>query len=100
LSEQENSPYPAAFMNASGGKVSANFSQFWQVVFQPAAELTFPLTVAVHPFKKPFIYAGFDNLNTDGHGWTRINFRRGELQQTQFAQGSVAERNRALVSHL
>jgi hypothetical protein len=37
-------------------------------VFQPAAELTFPLTVAVHPFKKPFIYAGFDNLNTDGHG--------------------------------
>jgi hypothetical protein len=27
LSEQENSPYPAAFLNASGGKVSANFSQ-------------------------------------------------------------------------
>ena len=55
-------------MKASGGKVSANFSQFWQVVFQPAAELTFPLTVAVHSFKKPFIYEGFDNLNTDGHG--------------------------------
>jgi hypothetical protein len=41
-------------------------------VFQFAARLTVPLTVAVHRLKKPFIYAGFDNLNTDGHGWTRI----------------------------
>jgi hypothetical protein len=65
LSEQENSPYPAAFMNASGGKVSANFSQFWQVVFQPAAGLTFPLTVAVHRIKEPFVYAGSNNLTTD-----------------------------------
>ncbi|MEI6074219.1 MAG: hypothetical protein WCS94_01510, partial [Verrucomicrobiota bacterium] len=22
--------------------------------------------------KKPFIYAGFNNSNTDGHGWTRM----------------------------
>ncbi|MGC9942402.1 MAG: hypothetical protein ABSE48_11230 [Verrucomicrobiota bacterium] len=65
MSEQESSPYPAAFMNASGGKVSANFSQFWQVVLQPAAGLTFPLTVAVHRLKKPFIHGGYNNLNTD-----------------------------------
>jgi hypothetical protein len=31
------------------------------------AMLTVPLTVAVHRIKKPFIYAGFDTLNTDGH---------------------------------
>jgi hypothetical protein len=39
---------------------------------ESTAILTFPLTVAVHRIKKPFIYAGFDNLTTDGHGWTRI----------------------------
>jgi hypothetical protein len=37
-----------------------------------AAKLAVSLTVAVHPFKKPFVYKGFDNLNTDGHGLTRI----------------------------
>jgi len=30
-----------------------------------AALLALPLTVAVHRLKKPFIYAGFDNLMTD-----------------------------------
>jgi hypothetical protein len=42
------------------------------MVFASAAILTESLTVAVHAFKKPCIYAGFINLNTDGHGWTRI----------------------------
>src|ERR1035438_6345822 len=40
-----------------------------------SAILTESLTVAVHARKKPFIYAGFDNLNTDGHGWTQIFLR-------------------------
>jgi ABC-type glycerol-3-phosphate transport system permease component len=56
-------------VNANGGKVSANFSQWWRVVMALAALLTLPLTVAFLLFKKPFIYAGFDNLDTDG---TRI----------------------------
>jgi hypothetical protein len=34
-------------------------------VIQPPAVLTNPLTVAVHHLKKPFIYAGLNNLNTD-----------------------------------
>ena len=42
------------------------------MVFPSAALLTVPLTVAVHWLKKPFIHAGFDNLNTDGHGCTQI----------------------------
>jgi hypothetical protein len=41
-------------------------------VFQSVAMLTVPLTVAVHRIKKPFVYAGFDNLNTDGHGLTQM----------------------------
>jgi hypothetical protein len=41
-------------------------------VFASAAKLTVPLTVAVHARKKPCIYNGFDNLNTDGRGLTRI----------------------------
>jgi hypothetical protein len=36
------------------------------MVIQPAAILAAPLTVAVHALKKPFIYVGFDHLNTDG----------------------------------
>jgi hypothetical protein len=64
---RENSLLPTAFLNARGGEVSANFSQWWRVVFQPAALLTLPLTVAVHPSNKPFIYEGFNNLNTDAH---------------------------------
>jgi hypothetical protein len=44
------------------------------MVIPSAALLTVPLTVAVHRIKKPCIYNGFDNLNTDGHGWTRIYF--------------------------
>jgi hypothetical protein len=35
------------------------------MVVPSAALLALPLTVAVHRTKKPFIYAGFDNLMTD-----------------------------------
>jgi hypothetical protein len=59
--------YPTAFLNASGGKVSASSSQWWRIVLAIAPLLTNPLTVAVHPVKKPCIYNGFNNLNTDGH---------------------------------
>ena len=34
-------------------------------MFQSAAILTVPLTVAVHALKKPCIYKGFINLNTE-----------------------------------
>jgi hypothetical protein len=53
-------------LNASGGKVSASFSQWWRVVFALTALLTLPLTVAFLLLKKPFIHAGFDDLDTDG----------------------------------
>jgi hypothetical protein len=46
--------------------------QFWRVVKTLAALLTEPLTVAVHRIKKPCIYNGFVNLNTDGHRWARM----------------------------
>jgi len=36
-------------------------------VVETTAILTFSLTVAVHRVKKPFIYAGFFSLTTDGH---------------------------------
>jgi hypothetical protein len=49
------------------GRVLANTGELWRIVFPPAAKLTVPLTVAVHARKKPFVYAGFDNLNTDEH---------------------------------
>jgi hypothetical protein len=68
LSERENSPYPTAFLNASGGEVLASSSQSWRIVLAIAPLLTNPLTVAVHPFKKPCIYNGFNSLNTDGRG--------------------------------
>ncbi len=51
----------------SGGKVSASSRQFWRVDSALTALLADSLTVAVHPFKKSFIHAGFVNLNTDGH---------------------------------
>ncbi|HEY5232509.1 MAG TPA: hypothetical protein VIK35_03120 [Verrucomicrobiae bacterium] len=38
-----------------------------RMVIPSAAMPTVPLTVAVHALKKPCIYAGFNNLNTDGH---------------------------------
>jgi hypothetical protein len=41
------------------------------------AILTVPLTVAVQRIKKPFIYAGFENLTTDGHGGNPGWFRKG-----------------------
>ncbi len=42
------------------------------MVFQSITRLAVPLTVAVHAFKKPSVYAGFINLNTDGHEGTRM----------------------------
>jgi hypothetical protein len=39
----------------------------WRIVFQPAVLLTVLLTVACLPVKKPFIYAGFDDLITEGN---------------------------------
>jgi hypothetical protein len=53
-------------LNASGGKVSANFSQWWRVVFALTVLLTLPLTVAFLLLKKPFIHKGFNDLDTDG----------------------------------
>jgi ABC-type glycerol-3-phosphate transport system permease component len=52
-------------VNANGGKVSTNFSQWWRVVMALTVLLTLPLTVAFPLLKKPFIHAGFDNLDTD-----------------------------------
>jgi len=54
-------------VNARCGKVSASFGQWWRVVLALAALLTFPLTVAVHPFKKPNKINGFIDLTIDGH---------------------------------
>ena len=36
------------------------------------AILAISLTVAVHWLKKPFVYAGFNNSNTDGHRFTQM----------------------------
>jgi hypothetical protein len=65
-------------MKGNCGEVSANFNQSWRVVLQPVAWLAFPLTVAVRPVKKPCIYAGFNSLNTDGHGFFIRNSGRRE----------------------
>jgi len=46
------------------------------MVVPSAALLALPLTVAVHRTKKPFIYAGFDNLMTDE---TQIFQRRAKV---------------------
>jgi hypothetical protein len=43
-------------------------------VIQSTALLTVPLTVAVHRLKKPFIYAGFDNLMTDETQMGKLRF--------------------------
>ena len=43
------------------------------MVFQSITRLAVPLTVAVHAFKKPFVYAGFISLNTDGHEEMRFH---------------------------
>src|ERR1039457_6172750 len=63
------------------GRVSANCGELWRIVFPSAAKLTDSLTVAVHARKKPFVYKGFNNLNTDGHGWTQIKHERKLRQQ-------------------
>ena len=55
------------------GRVSANTGELWRIVIQSVAKLTVSLTVAVHCLKKPFVYAGFGNLNTDGHRLTRFS---------------------------
>jgi hypothetical protein len=67
-------------LNARGGEVSANFNQSWRVVVAHPAGLTFSLTVAVHPFKKPCIYNGFINLNTDEHIWARMKNKISDLR--------------------
>jgi hypothetical protein len=48
------------------GEVSAEACECWRMVVPSAALLALPLTVAVHRIKKPCIYAGFNNLMTDG----------------------------------
>src|SRR5271170_7530284 len=58
-------------------RLLASYSQWWRIVFQLAARLTLLLTVAVHPFEKPCICKGFNNLTTDGHGCTRIKAGKG-----------------------
>jgi hypothetical protein len=77
-------------LNASGGKVSASLEQLWRIVLRLAALLTLPLTVAVHPFKKPCIYNGFNNLNTDGHGF---NFSK-PVKAGIFADGTFQKSTR------
>jgi hypothetical protein len=60
---QATSPGATAFVNARSGKVSANFSQWWQIVLAIAGLLTVPLTVARPSFKKPFVCKGFMHLH-------------------------------------
>jgi hypothetical protein len=66
--------YPIAFLNASGGKVSASSSQFWRVVQILAALLALSLTGAVYSLEKPFICDCFINLATDKHGLIYAKF--------------------------
>jgi precorrin-2 methylase len=47
------------------GEFQRSSAEWWRIAIQPAAWLAVPLTVAVHRLKKPFIYAGFNNLMTD-----------------------------------
>jgi len=56
-----------AFKNAGCGKVSANPERFWRVVSPLTRTLTVSLTVACLPCKKPFIHAGFIDLQTEGN---------------------------------
>jgi hypothetical protein len=67
------------------GEFQRSSAEWWRIVIQSAALLAIPLTVAVHRLKKPFIYAGFDNLMTDEtqmgkdlirrfRGFTQISF--------------------------
>jgi len=53
--------------------------------------LTVPLTVAVHRIKKPFIYAGFDNLNTDEHRWAQIKNRDFDTNFTNFHKSKIRQ---------
>jgi hypothetical protein len=47
------------------GEFQRSSAELWRIVNPSAALLAIPLTVAVHRTKKPFIYAGFNNLVTD-----------------------------------
>jgi hypothetical protein len=56
------------------GEFQRSSAEWWRIVIQSAALLANPLTVAVHCTKKPFIYAGFNNLMTDETQiWKRRN---------------------------
>ncbi len=57
-----------ADVNAGYDEVSAIFGQWRRVVLVFAALLTVLPALPVHWLKKLSIGAGFDNLNTDGHG--------------------------------
>jgi tRNA pseudouridine38-40 synthase len=54
------------------GEFQRSFAALWRIVFASAAVLAASLRVAVHRIKKPFIYAGFDNLTTDEHRCAQI----------------------------
>jgi hypothetical protein len=60
--------------------------------------------VAVHRIKKPCIYNGFINLNTDGHGWTQIfsgigsGIRLGLVETIGYGMPLVAQKSFYLCS--
>jgi hypothetical protein len=62
----------------TGGVIERVVAKFQQVLasggeqFERHRLTDVPLTVVFHPFKKPFVYTGFINFNTDGHGFTRM----------------------------
>jgi Lamin Tail Domain/Bacterial TSP3 repeat/Immunoglobulin I-set domain len=72
------------------GEFQRSIAELWPIVFQSASLLTVPLTVAVHRIKKPFVYAGFDNLNTDGHGFSLVlrNEQTGDHQGGEWRASS------------
>ena len=61
-----HAPVLSRHVKVQRASFSGVLAGWWRIVFQPVAMLAVPLTVAVYRLKKPFIYAGFDNLNTDG----------------------------------
>jgi len=63
-----HAPEPSRHVKVLRAGFSGMVAAFWRMVFPVAAMLAESLTVAVHALKKPCVYAGFDNLNTDGHG--------------------------------
>ena len=59
--EPERSRHVRVLRASFGGRLA----EWRRIVIQSVTMLTVPLTVAVHRTKKPFIYAGFNNLMTD-----------------------------------